>query len=264
VLYRLPEILPKSEVYIAEGEKDVDCLWAHGIPATTNPMGAGKWRKEFNAALRGKAVILVADNDPAGRAHTLHVARHLRGIAASVTWIEALPDGAKDVSAFFEAAGSVEALRALAAVAPAPPLPTAVPAAQKLSVPPDTFYLPATIPQSTRAKTIFAYACSLRHRGMNAYAIDTEIRRVNEERCQPPLKSGELNGMAKRASQCLTEQQVREANTARPELAELIALAQHLPWPGKAGSTQRAVILAILDIAYQVGSMEISVSQRQL
>lgn len=42
VLYRLPEIRRQATVYLTEGEKDADRLWTHGIPATTNPGGAGK------------------------------------------------------------------------------------------------------------------------------------------------------------------------------------------------------------------------------
>jgi predicted acylesterase/phospholipase RssA len=44
-LYRLPELLAadrKQPVFVAEGEKDADNLWRHGLVATTNPMGAGK------------------------------------------------------------------------------------------------------------------------------------------------------------------------------------------------------------------------------
>src|SRR5262249_48635601 len=47
VVYRLPDILEAEEVFIVEGEKDVETLRAFNYPATCNPMGAGKWRPEY-------------------------------------------------------------------------------------------------------------------------------------------------------------------------------------------------------------------------
>lgn len=40
--YRLPDVKGHRTVFIPEGEKDVDRLWALGLPATTNAGGAGK------------------------------------------------------------------------------------------------------------------------------------------------------------------------------------------------------------------------------
>ncbi|HYV35510.1 MAG TPA: hypothetical protein VE988_07390, partial [Gemmataceae bacterium] len=50
VPYRLPELTGDSSrpVFIVEGEKDADTLASIGLIATTNPMGAGKWRADFN------------------------------------------------------------------------------------------------------------------------------------------------------------------------------------------------------------------------
>lgn len=80
VVYKLPEIIaamrgrPAGErvVVIPEGEKDVETLWALGIPATTNPMGAGKWSDEHTAQLKAAGVemaIAIPDNDVPGRKH---------------------------------------------------------------------------------------------------------------------------------------------------------------------------------------------------
>jgi len=89
VPYRLPELL-KSDgpVVIVEGEKCVDVLWSMGIPATCNPFGAGKWREEFNAHLKGREVILWPDRDEAGQRHVQQVARSLAPLAASVRVVE--------------------------------------------------------------------------------------------------------------------------------------------------------------------------------
>jgi hypothetical protein len=87
VPFHLPQILdPENKtILILEGEKD--CLAAHnatGLCSTTNPMGAGKWHKEYNEFFRGKAVIIFPDNDAPGIQHGEEVARQLYGTAASV------------------------------------------------------------------------------------------------------------------------------------------------------------------------------------
>jgi DNA primase len=84
VLYRLPEIREKPCVYITEGEKDADKLWGLGIPATTCPGGAGKWRSEYSEMLRGKRVVILPDNDEPGEQHALQVARSLLHVAEAV------------------------------------------------------------------------------------------------------------------------------------------------------------------------------------
>lgn len=84
ILYRQPEVSASPLVIICEGEKSADRLSAMGLPSTTAPMGAGKWRDEYTAALAGKHVAIAPDNDEPGREHALTVARALHGHAASV------------------------------------------------------------------------------------------------------------------------------------------------------------------------------------
>lgn len=91
ILYRLPQIKNAPEVWITEGEKDADNLAAVGFCATCNSGGAGKWRDEYNEALRSKVVLIVPDNDKPGREHADQVARSLHGTAASVR-VVALPE----------------------------------------------------------------------------------------------------------------------------------------------------------------------------
>jgi hypothetical protein len=91
VLYRLPELIKadaQCPVFIVEGEKDADNLWAIERIATTCAMGAGKWRSDYNEALRGRHVAILPDNDDPGRKHAAEVARALTGIAASVITVE--------------------------------------------------------------------------------------------------------------------------------------------------------------------------------
>ena len=47
VLYRLPKVLRAGEVFVVEGEKDVHALEGWEFTATTNPLGASKWRDEY-------------------------------------------------------------------------------------------------------------------------------------------------------------------------------------------------------------------------
>lgn len=122
VLYRLPELLtaPKTEtVFIVEGEKDVESLRYVGLIGTTNVGGAGKWKDEYSEALRGRPVVILPDNDQPGSEHAAMVTKALTGIAASVKTV-ALPDlpPKGDVSDWFKAGGTKDALLALVASAP--------------------------------------------------------------------------------------------------------------------------------------------------
>lgn len=113
VLYRLPEVLAAVErgetIYIVEGEKDADRLWAIGIPATCNPGGAGKWSPQYAECLRGTDVVVVADRDKAGQKHARTVAQSLMGVASSVRVVEALTG--TDVSDHLDAGHSLDDLR---------------------------------------------------------------------------------------------------------------------------------------------------------
>lgn len=109
VLYRLPELLAAdtaAPVFYPEGEKDADRLAALGLVATTHAGGAGRWRPEYAAALRGRHVVVLPDNDPPGRAGARKVAEGLRGIAASIKILDlpGLPEKG-DVSDWLSAKG---------------------------------------------------------------------------------------------------------------------------------------------------------------
>ena len=68
VLYRLPQLLAADplQVFVAEGEKDVDALRDRGLVATCNPGGARKWRADYNEHLRGRHAVILPDNDKDG------------------------------------------------------------------------------------------------------------------------------------------------------------------------------------------------------
>lgn len=123
VLYRLPQLLEGMQagriVFLCEGEKDADNLRALGLVATTNPMGAGKWRRSYTETLRGALVVLLPDNDESGRKHVQVVMKGLQNSATSVKVIElpGLPDKG-DVSDWLASGGDRAQLEALVAAAP--------------------------------------------------------------------------------------------------------------------------------------------------
>lgn len=124
VLYRLPELLRRATetVFVCEGEKDVHALESIGLLATCNPMGAGKWRDDFAKVLRGRRVVIIADNDPAtdnngkphykGQKHAATVATSLLRHSCEVRIVE--PPRGKDASDWLSAGGTREEVLALA------------------------------------------------------------------------------------------------------------------------------------------------------
>ena len=53
VPYRIDEVVKAKHIFIVEGEKDADtCVEKLGFAASTNSMGAGKWRSEHDQYLR--------------------------------------------------------------------------------------------------------------------------------------------------------------------------------------------------------------------
>ena len=115
VPFNLPAVLPANEIFLVEGEKDVESLRSLGLVSSCNPMGAKKWREEFTAHFQGKHVAILPDNDEPGREHGAMVAKALYPVAASVKVVD-LPDLPEkgDVSDWIAAGGTKEALYALA------------------------------------------------------------------------------------------------------------------------------------------------------
>jgi len=117
VLYRLPELLKaKDNVFIVEGEKDVEALRANSFVATTNPGGAGKWCDEYGEHLRDRVCILIADNDDPGHKHVEDVCQKLAPYSRHVINLGALPGSPEhgDVSDWFAQGHTAADLLALA------------------------------------------------------------------------------------------------------------------------------------------------------
>ena len=119
ILYNLAEVVKANNITLCEGEKDCDSVIKHfGLTSTTNPMGAGKWRKQYNEHLKGKSILIVPDNDndpgsPSymkGMEHAVDITNQLLGIAKTIKIVE-LPEELnghkiKDITDFIEAGGT--------------------------------------------------------------------------------------------------------------------------------------------------------------
>jgi len=96
--YNLPAlneaIRSGGTIIVVEGEKDADSLNELGFVATTSCGGAAwAWTQEFCAYFGGAAeVVVVADNDEAGREAARDRARQLRVVVDRVALIEQLPE----------------------------------------------------------------------------------------------------------------------------------------------------------------------------
>lgn len=108
-LYNITELIlnQQDDIWIVEGEKDVDTLKVNGILAVSSPNGAGYWKASYNQYFRKRNVIIVPDNDEQGRKHLEKVARNLKKTAKTVRLLDLtniMPELKKggDVSDVFE------------------------------------------------------------------------------------------------------------------------------------------------------------------
>lgn len=114
--YALPSLLANKNraIYVVEGEKCADRLIREGKLATTNHGGANNWKPEINKWFKDRLVVVIPDNDEAGRKHADRVCHNLVGIAAEIRRID-LP-GLKekgDIVDWLDSGNSVEDLREL-------------------------------------------------------------------------------------------------------------------------------------------------------
>lgn len=98
VLYHLPEVVTARQCIIVEGEKDCDNLRAAiggdrdalfaQVAVTTSPRGAGKWLEDYSIYFAGKQVLILPDNDDAGRKHAKMIAASVYRYAPQVKILE--------------------------------------------------------------------------------------------------------------------------------------------------------------------------------
>jgi CHC2 zinc finger len=58
---------PDSILFWVEGEKDADTLNNFGVLASTSPGGANSWQDSYANKVPNKFIVLIPDNDPAGK-----------------------------------------------------------------------------------------------------------------------------------------------------------------------------------------------------
>ena len=79
---------PDAPIFIVEGEKAAQRLTKLGLVATTSHGGAKKWQPVLNQYFAGRNVVVLADNDDAGREHADIVIGNLFGVAGRVKRVE--------------------------------------------------------------------------------------------------------------------------------------------------------------------------------
>ena len=91
VPYRLPELLqfPDAAVFVTAGEKDANRIAELDQCATT--VACGDWTDDCVKALAGRDVLILEDNDEAGRKKAFEAAQALHGTAKTIRIVR-LPD----------------------------------------------------------------------------------------------------------------------------------------------------------------------------
>jgi 5S rRNA maturation endonuclease (ribonuclease M5) len=92
MLYLADAMTTTAPIVICEGEKTCDALRAAGFVATTNAGGSSTVSKTDWTPLRGKDVVIWADNDPAGVKFAAALTAILRDMASSVRAVK-IPKG---------------------------------------------------------------------------------------------------------------------------------------------------------------------------
>lgn len=89
-LYNMPVLKDNNDIYIVEGEKDVETLKSMGLAAVCGEHGAGKdkWLPQYTEALKDKNVAVIQDNDDIGKEYAVATCNALTGNAASVKLID--------------------------------------------------------------------------------------------------------------------------------------------------------------------------------
>jgi len=123
------------------------------------------------------------------------------------------------------------------------------------------FELPEVIVESSpsRDRTLFKYGCSLRAHGWDRGAILAELRKVNAERCVPPMYDGQVQKIAHSVVSRYEKGNAGPAIT--PEVLRIVAyLEEKADGRQKSGTgahSRWAVYRALLDLAKRHGRMHL-------
>jgi len=95
-----------------------------GFLATTNSGGAKNWKAEFSKYFVGRSVVIIPDNDIAGKDHANHVKKHLFGVVSEIKIVELEGLAEKgDISDWIALGHTPEELKDLVFNTPAIPIP---------------------------------------------------------------------------------------------------------------------------------------------
>lgn len=115
-LYNSYSVRKSKEVIFVEGEKDVDTLTRLKLPAVSVPNGAGSsWLKSYTEYFKGRDVVIIPDNDEAGKTLAQTCIDNIFGKAKSIRVVELrdiwqdIPEKA-DVTDYIENGGTVTEL----------------------------------------------------------------------------------------------------------------------------------------------------------
>ena len=126
--------------------------------------------------------------------------------------------------------------------------------------------------EGRRNRTLFEIGCSLRRRGADHAAIAGYLTAVNPARCKPPLEHSEVEGIAKSACRYApgTAKLTPHVSDEVHEMLDDFTMAVYgAEWRGKAGKTDRDVLLALIGYAHRYGTLipagvRVSVGYRDL
>jgi putative DNA primase/helicase len=89
ILYHEDEIYKRKDdiVFLCSGESDAETLREWEFLATTNPLGEGNWRPQYNKTLANRRVFFIQDNDYKGDIHRDSIIENLLEIT---TWLKTI------------------------------------------------------------------------------------------------------------------------------------------------------------------------------
>jgi len=125
------------------------------------------------------------------------------------------------------------------------------------------------IPEGCRNNTLASVAGRWRWAGYERPAIANGLCRVNRKRCAPPLPDREVCAVAASISRKpaggagASVVPRAEYDAARGEILQLIELALRWRWRGRTATSKRAVLLALLAVAYRSGRVRVAASERK-
>lgn len=98
------ENTPEKPIYYVEGEKDADTLILEGLVAVTAG-STGDWKRKFAEQFKGASVVILPDNDEAGRKLADQVAADIKGVCSRYKIVQTSQKPKGDVTDYLTADG---------------------------------------------------------------------------------------------------------------------------------------------------------------